>query len=579
MIRAAHPNAPSIDALASLAERHGISLFALAYGFVRALPGVSTVLLGMSRREHLDENLKIIERGAAVRRAARRDRRHRGLDGHRDRSGVSAERVVVVGSGPTGAMAAARLVQRGLPVTMLDAGTHAPRGLLVKVAGKTVVRMASKRELVGDRTDREGGGAAWFSSLSLGGLSNYWTAAVPRFAPSDFTEGARVDERYRWPVAYDDLVDHYEYAEQALDITAGHDAIPGVPANRARYSVMAPPGWREVIGRANQQGHAVGILPMAKGAPWMIARRTREFGSYHCVVLPMLGAPSFELRTGTRVTRLCWNPTLERVDAVEYVDAGTGLRRTLPCAAVVVAAGAIDSTALLLSSTSADFPNGLGNNGGIIGRYLHDHPREWFLATADRPLRALAHPVYIARDTGDPPTPMLTTSLTLGLSSGVARVKTFLRGSVEGFGVQVFGTMIPQDTIGVSLGAAANGEAPRPRIDITFDAATHANLDGARDRLRAVFADSGIVVCPSVRLHPINPGEAVHYGGTVRMHESPAYGALDGRGRLHEVTNVVVADSSAFTTGPEKNPTLTAMALASRAACLLADDLERGRVG
>ena len=53
-------------------------------------------------------------------------------------------------------------------------------------------------------------GVDWYSSLSLGGLSNFWTAAVPRFAPDDFIEGARLDERYRWPVTYDDLEPYYE---------------------------------------------------------------------------------------------------------------------------------------------------------------------------------------------------------------------------------------------------------------------------------------------------------------------------------------------------------------------------------
>ena len=43
--------------------------------------------------------------------------------------------------------------------------------------------------------------------------------------------------------------------------------------------------------------------------------------------------------------------------------------------------------------------------------------------------------------------------------------------------------------------------------------------------------------------------------------------------RLHAVPNVLVVDSSAFTTGPEKNPTLTSMALASRACRKLAKDL------
>ena len=81
-------------------------------------------------------------------------------------------------------------------------------------------------------------GVEWYSSHSLGGLSNYWTAAVPRFAPEDFTDGARLDERYRWPVTYDELVPFYERAEQALMVTAG-DPILGVPSGR--HPLPPPP--------------------------------------------------------------------------------------------------------------------------------------------------------------------------------------------------------------------------------------------------------------------------------------------------------------------------------------------------
>ena len=45
---------------------------------------------------------------------------------------------------------------------------------------------------------------------------------------------------------------------------------------------------------------------------------------------------------------------------------------------------------------------------------------------------------------------------------------------------------------------------------------------------------------------------------------------------MYDVTNVAVVDPSCFPTGPEKNPTLTAMALAARAADRLADDLRDG---
>jgi choline dehydrogenase-like flavoprotein len=69
------------------------------------------------------------------------------------------------------------------------------------------------------------------------------------------------------------------------------------------------------------------------------------------------------------------------------------------------------------------------------------------------------------------------------------------------------------------------------------------------------------------------PGTAKHYGGAARMHASPKFGVTDGFNRLHEIPNVLVVDASCFTTGAEKNPTLTATALAARSADRLARDL------
>ncbi|HAM22831.1 MAG TPA: hypothetical protein DCQ04_11265, partial [Actinobacteria bacterium] len=60
--------------------------------------------------------------------------------------------------------------------------------MVVRAGGNTVFRWKDMRLLETDRHDHElGAPTDWVSSRSLGGLTNYWTAAVPRFAPEDFT--------------------------------------------------------------------------------------------------------------------------------------------------------------------------------------------------------------------------------------------------------------------------------------------------------------------------------------------------------------------------------------------------------
>jgi len=100
-------------------------------------------------------------------------------------------------------------------------------------------------------------------------------------------------------------------------------------------------------------------------------------------------------------------------------------------------------------------------------------------------------------------------------------------------------------------------------------------LVAARDNVASLFDRAKLR--PQIREWFIDPvGGAVHFAGSCRMHASPKFGMLDKWSRLHAVPNVVVADSSAFTTGPEKNPVLTAMALAARGTQRLVDDMKSG---
>lgn len=57
------------------------------------------------------------------------------------------------------------------------------------------------------------------------------------------------------------------------------------------------------------------------------------------------------------------------------------------------------------------------------------------------------------------------------------------------------------------------------------------------------------------------------------MHDDPSMGALDRWNALHDAPEILVVDMSCFTSSPEKNPTLTMMALSARAADRLADRL------
>lgn len=490
---------------------------------------------------------------------------------------MSAEcEVVVVGSGPSGAMAAEQLVRAGVSVTMLESGLRPPHGVIVRAAGRTVFRWRSMEALSSDRHIATGDPLTEFwSSLSPGGLSNYWTAAVPRFAPEDFTDGARIDERFRWPVSYDELIPFYEAAEAHLSITGPAAPIPALPVGLTRHQPAVPSDWQTLLSGALRD--ELTVLPLARGGRWMVAGRGSEFNSYHIIARPLQRHREFELRLGAHVTRLI-QQRFGAVEGVEYFDSASGSLRTIRACAVVLAAGTIDTTRILLSSVSTASPASLGNEYGLVGRYVHDHPRDWWPVEFERPLTLLDHPLYLARAAYGTSPPLSGASATIGLAATRDLVQTWIGRKGRRFGVQVFGTMTPSEHHMIQLSADRVDRfgLPRVEIDIRYDDAALATLSGMRDRFAKVFADAGAPVRLETSDWVPRPGSSIHYAGAVRMHANPEFGVLDSWNRVHSCPNVVVVDMSSFTTNPEKNPTLTAMALSARAARKLADDIRTG---
>lgn len=492
---------------------------------------------------------------------------------------MAEESVVVIGSGPAGAMAAHELVRQGLGVTMLEAGTAEPSGALVRAGGRNLFRRVP--ELRDDPSAYVSTGHAsttWLRCLEPGGLTNQWTGAVPRFAPGDFFDGERIDGRYRWPLDYDDLVPYYERAERLLRITACPDEVPLLPRGWMDHERRLPGDWQRVAQVARRTGQGLTALPLADGPDYLFSLHGTAFNSYRSIVARLRASPRFRLRTGCRAVALEWSGSARRVRSVLYHRADTGSEERISVSAVVVACGCLSSTKLLFDSACPDFPDGLGNVEGLLGKYLHDHPTEWWSIQLERPIDRLAPAGYLTRRPFEVSQPLMSTSWTIGLASRKDRVLSLVPTKSSRVGVNVFGTMVPGQSHFVRPHAERRDEFDRPQLEIKidFDAPVLDNVISARQHFVDLMDEAGY----PCRLEPVEPklfpGEAVHFGGTARMHRDPRFGVLDEWNRVRDVPNVVVTDSSCFTTCSEKNPTLTAMALSARAADRLAHDLARG---
>lgn len=477
--------------------------------------------------------------------------------------------VVVIGSGPAGAAAATSLLDAGVPTLLLEYGSkNTWVGVTARVRGVTVAKLRRPLSTRADFLNAGDPGLRFFEEMGPGGLSNHWACAVPRFSDDDFADASRGGPALEWPISYSDLVPWYERVEAKLNISGSVLGVPHLPAGRVSHAATLSPEWSGILSAARAVDRSVSVMPYANGAATMVSLGATAFNSFTQLLLPRIRAGELPVAYDSLAEKLEWSPADRRVVAVVSRDRRTGERRRIACRAVVVACGALRSPQLLAESRCPDFPGGLGNQHGVLGRYLHDHPIGKLEFSVERPIPI--HPAsYITRASLGASAPLYAAAL-MQWCGTPALARSALRGSFgrsSTIGFSVFGTMIP--TLEDALTFEPLGSTGEIRAAIHYPPEVYETLERARADAYEILRSAGWGPQP----HSWNvesPGSSVHYGGTCRMHSSEQFGVVDADCRVRGTPNVVVADSSVFTTGPEKNPVLTAMALAARAAARLA---------
>ena len=486
-----------------------------------------------------------------------------------------SERVVVIGTGPAAAASAVVLSEAGQEPLLLEAGSaSAGLGLTARVRGLTLAKVRPALTRRSDLTMTGDPKAELFEELAPGGLSNHWACAVPRFSADDFADAARAGIEYTWPLGYEALAPWYDRIEPLLHIAGAAGDVPSLPGGRFQDRWSLGSEWEAVAREVSTNGRDLVAMPYAYGADTILTRSATAFNAYTRLIKPLWRRGGLSVRFDTRAESLEWSDSERRVVAVHCRDTRTGGRRRVPCRAVVLGAGAVNSAQILLESTSTEFPEGLGNRHGVLGRYLHDHPLAKIVVDLGR-LVSLAPASYVTRASLALSEPLYAAAC-MQWNSASHMARTLLSGhpgQTSRLGFSVFGTMIPTREDCITIDRRGPSDARSPLLfSLRYPQRAVRELERAKDELLTSLERAGWA--PQLKVFHVEvPGNSVHYGGTCRMHESPRLGVVDAFSRVHGAPNVIVADSSVFTTGPEKNPVLTAMALAARASDRLARDL------
>ena len=485
--------------------------------------------------------------------------------------------VVVVGSGMGGGTTAWALAQRGVDVLLLERGERLPREPENWSPDEVFIHRRYKPAELWE----DGAGVAFAPGVHyvVGGNTKVYGASLPRFRESDFEEVAHLDGvSPAWPFRYADLEPFYGEAERLYDVHGSTGSDPTEPWRSTPFPYAALPHEPYVAGLVERLRSA-GVSPASTamgvdlrpggrcvrcatcdGFPCRLGAKS---DAEVCAVDPALATGSARLATGVRVERLVTDGSGRRV--VEAVGVGPNGPVTVRGRRFVVSAGAANSAALLLASSSAEHPDGLGNSSGRLGRSFMMHNNAHIAAVDlnrhnDVTFQKTVMVTDWYHDGGDghPLGTVQTIGKVQGLmmKSWATRVPLPLLDAIARRSVEwvVMAEDLPDPSNRVTL-------SPSGRLRTTRVATNTRQHGRLLKRAKRLMRDAGYDV---VFTQPFDISMNSHMCGTVVAGVDARVSVLDGHCKAHDLDNLWVVDAGFFPSSAAMNPALTIAAQALR---------------
>jgi choline dehydrogenase-like flavoprotein len=475
-------------------------------------------------------------------------------------------------------------------------------------------------------TTAPGSNFRWFRSRIEGGRTNHWGRIALRFAPVDFKSRSTDGMGDDWPITYEDLAPYYDKVESYIGVFGTIENIPSAPDGMF-LPAPRPRCTETLVKKACDQLHIICIPSRMAILTKSVNGRApchycgqcgrgcisaSNFSSSQVMIPPAQATGRFTLIPNAMAREIVVGKD-GRAQAVSYIDKTTRKEMRLHARSFVVAASACESARLLLNSRSTLFPNGLANSSGAVGRYLTDSVGSDAYG-------------YFPQLENMPPHNHDGTG---GMHMYVPwwkfdRKNDFLRGyhiefgggrDMPGIGEfagvceehEGYGSSLKQkcrSNYGTFIGFSGRGEMiPNPdsycEIDprvcdkwgipvLRFHFAWGDNeIRMAKDMqqtFRAIVEAVGGTfwsdASPSGNLPYgiAEGGRIIHELGTARMGSDPKTSVLNDHCQAHDVRNLFVTDAACFVSNPDKNPTLSIMALSWRASDHLLSQAKKGEI-
>ena len=551
---------------------------------------------------------------------------------------------IVIGSGISGGWAAKELCDRGLKTLMVERGRnvvhlkdyptatkapwefphHEKMPLAITEANPVVSRCyafneTSQHFFVKDTEHPyiQEKPYDWIRGYQVGGKSLLWARQTQRWSKYDFEGPARDGFAVDWPIRYEDLAPWYSYVEKFAGISGNKDGVDTLPDGEFlppwEMNVVEKEITQKIKGNYKDrfvvQGRCAHLtqpqqVHVEQGRNQCQARSMCErgcpyggyFSSNSSTIPWTLKTGNLTIATDSVVHSIIYDDKRGKATGVRVIDAKTKEATEYFAPVIFVNAACLNSNLLLLNSTSSRFPNGFGNDNGLLGKYVAFHN---YRGTVSASYEGPQDKYYLGRRPTQPMMPNFR---------NVHKQETdFLRGYMTFFGagraqvhqdgiggdykdaiseagnwyvsVMMQGETIPKETnhLRLSKDKVDAWGIPQLITSIDYDDNDVKSMNDFFTTASEMFDKGG---CKDISTHDSKqaPGLDIHEMGGCRMGKDPKTSLLNAHNQFHNCLNVFVTDGACMTSTSTQNPSLTFMALTARAANYAVDELKKGNI-